>query len=504
MSKKVLIFEPYRIALKNVPLVYWLQATLDIGLITGLLYLNMMIKGIPFNTEYRILAILTILLMVIIYRGADVYSVSRSLVSRVLAIGSAWCMVLIIIISITFATKTSATYSREVYVLWFVTGFVAQLVSYLVVRVLVINTRHTPTPTLIIGTEKLAEQLWRSISQTPGIADDIVGFVAEGGTTKTDGERDIPILGDIDLLEKFVGDHKIKRVYLALPITSAQKLNPICSRLAALNVDIKWAQDIFGIGLKIHGVHDLAGLPVFSLSDTQVPLLDSQNSKFSNQIKRVIDLIIAMTLLIALSPIILISALLVVIFEGFPILYVSQRHISVKKTAKIYKYRTMVKDATSPKYRLAELYLKDGYLDIPLSSNVYTAIGRFLEKSQIVESLQLLNILKDGMSFVGNRPLPAENLTQLKQFTGWEERFSSPAGITGISQVVGKFNLTAEDRIELERMYSALYCSPTGNILVCDLLLIYYTLVFIITGVPLSKDRATKILVFSNHGKSLL
>jgi lipopolysaccharide/colanic/teichoic acid biosynthesis glycosyltransferase len=152
-------------------------------------------------------------------------------------------------------------------------------------------------------------------------------------------------------------------------------------------------------------------------------------------------------------------------------------------------------DALDPKYNLEARFMKDGYLDIPLECEVYTFIGRILERLQIVEALQFINIIFNDMSLIGNRPLPKKNIEMLKKFNGWEERFDSPAGITGISQVVGKLNLQARDRIELECLYSKSYLN--GNILMVDLLIVFYTVTFIFLGKSLKVEDARRLLLRS-------
>ena len=146
------------------------------------------------------------------------------------------------------------------------------------------------------------------------------------------------------------------------------------------------------------------------------------------------------------------AAVLILLTEGRPIFYISTRYIGLHRSARIIKFRTMVRDANSPGYRLKERFMRNGYLDIPIDCEVYTSIGRILERLQIVEMLQLINVLLDGMSLVGNRPLPKENLDLLAQFPSWEQRFASPAGITGISQIVGKVNLGPAQRLALESL----------------------------------------------------
>ena len=136
------------------------------------------------------------------------------------------------------------------------------------------------------------------------------------------------------------------------------------------------------------------------------------------------------------------------------------------------------------------------------SCNV-TGIGRILERTQLVETPQFLNILFDGMSFIGNRPLPEDNIKFLREYANWEARFESPSGITGISQVVGKIYLNPVSRLKIESMYSEVYNSPSGNILKCDAFILYYTIKFILTGIPLKFETAVKILTFANGGISL-
>ena len=228
---------------------------------------------------------------------------------------------------------------------------------------------------------------------------------------------------------------------------------------------------------------------------TEADLFQPEEIKLSNILKRVSDIFLAVAILTALLPVLFVAALMIRIFEGTPVFYVSRRFISLDKSATIYKFRTMVKDATSPKYQLRERFMRDGYLDIPLECEVYTSIGRFLERTQLVETLQLLNILFDRMSFVGNRPLPKDNIDLLRKFEGWQERFDSPAGITGISQIVGKYGLLPHQRLYLERLYSNVYKSAKGNIVLCDLYIIAYTVLLLLTGRYLSYDKAIAMLV---------
>lgn len=216
---------------------------------------------------------------------------------------------------------------------------------------------------------------------------------------------------------------------------------------------------------------------------------------FLHTLKRLFDLTLSFTILLSLFPVFILCALLILTFEGSPITYISKRLCSKGRIVNIYKFRTMVKDANHPSYKLKERFMRDGFLDIPLNCEVYTPIGRILERTQIVELLQIFNIIKNDMSFVGNRPLPLSNVELLKQYPGWERRFHSPTGICGISQIVGKFNLSPIDRLYLESMYSSVYNNPKGNIVLCDLLIIFYTTRLLLTGKYLDFNKAIELML---------
>ena len=206
-------------------------------------------------------------------------------------------------------------------------------------------------------------------------------------------------------------------------------------------------------------------------------LLRTMNYKI---IKKFEDILFSSIIILIFSPILLLCLIISLIIQGWPIFYVSKRMVGLNKEIKIYKFRTMVKDAKDAKYGLEEKYMKNGYLDIPLESEVYTKFGRILEKTQLVEVPQMFSVLFGSLSIVGNRPLPKKNIELLKSNHPdlWKDRFKSPAGITGVSQIVGKFALTSLERLELECLYSKVYME--GNILKADAYIFFSTIILLL------------------------
>ena len=214
--------------------------------------------------------------------------------------------------------------------------------------------------------------------------------------------------------------------------------------------------------------------------------------------KIVLDSLLVALIFILCIPVYVIVAFIIFITEGRPIFYKSKRHVSLTKSVSIIKFRSMVVDASSLKYDLQNNYLKEGFLNIPLEHEVYTPIGRFLERFQIVELPQLYNVIKNGMSIVGNRPLPLENIQQFEDNgLDYKKRFFSPSGLTGISQIVNKHNLTSKQRLNLENLYSKVYLE--GNVWLLDLKIITYTALYIIFKKELSYDDA--VLMLHDHLK---
>lgn len=175
--------------------------------------------------------------------------------------------------------------------------------------------------------------------------------------------------------------------------------------------------------------------------------------------KRITDILLASVLLIVLSPLFLTIAMLLKMEGKGPVFYISQRAGRGYKIFRFYKFRTMEHGADGKIRDLMHLnQYKTGkgplFLKLQNDPRV-TRLGAFLRKTSLDELPQLLNVLKGDMSIVGNRPLPlyeAQTLTT----SSWAERFTAPAGITGLWQVSkkAKFNMTSEERIGLDIDYS--------------------------------------------------
>lgn len=201
---------------------------------------------------------------------------------------------------------------------------------------------------------------------------------------------------------------------------------------------------------------------------------------FERIIKRAVDVTVSTVLLATLAVPLMLNVVVCWLLNGMPVFYRSVRKGQGGRSFQMFKFRSMVAPDRLDLEALSRQYMRDGFLDIPLESPVYTRWGRFMENTQIVELPQLLHVLTGRMSLVGNRPLPEENVRLLVKTFGTEamERFDSPMGITGPSQVVGKFNLSPHERLHLEMLYARLY--RRGGVLKADLYITWLTLKLVV------------------------
>jgi lipopolysaccharide/colanic/teichoic acid biosynthesis glycosyltransferase len=146
--------------------------------------------------------------------------------------------------------------------------------------------------------------------------------------------------------------------------------------------------------------------------------------------KRMIDLICSFLLILITSPIMLITAILIKLGDGGPVLYKQTRCTMGGKEFKILKFRSMRVDAE-----------KDGVARLASKKDDrITPIGRFIRAVRIDELPQLFNILKGEMSFIGPRPERPEIIAKYTEsMPEFVFRTKVKAGLAGYAQVYGKY-----------------------------------------------------------------
>jgi lipopolysaccharide/colanic/teichoic acid biosynthesis glycosyltransferase len=190
--------------------------------------------------------------------------------------------------------------------------------------------------------------------------------------------------------------------------------------------------------------------------------------------KTVFDILIALLTAVAWIPVLLLCCAGIWLLEGRPIFYASPRRVFGRRTIRLFKMRTMVRNAERIANRATVPIDGTRFLNIPLDSSLYTKIGRFIERFHFTELPQLAHVLRGEMSVVGNRPLPENVVAALRElYPSAEDRFRVPCGLTGPTQLVGREELADGQRLMLEIAYcEACRRSYSARL---DLLILWYT-----------------------------
>ena len=160
--------------------------------------------------------------------------------------------------------------------------------------------------------------------------------------------------------------------------------------------------------------------------------------------KRMIDILGSLILIVPAAPIMLITAIVIKLYDGGPVLYKQVRCTKDQREFYIMKFRSMRTDAE-----------KDGVARLASKNDDrITPVGRFIRKCRIDELPQLFNILKGDMSFIGPRPERPEIIAQyLEVMPEFALRMKVKAGLAGFAQIYGKYNTTPYDKLKLDLTY---------------------------------------------------
>lgn len=191
---------------------------------------------------------------------------------------------------------------------------------------------------------------------------------------------------------------------------------------------------------------------------------------YRNNLKRIIDVLVSIILLVILSPLFLIVGILIPLTSKGSVFFIQERVGEQLKAIKVLKFRTM----TNEKREV-------GNTPIIGRADGVTSIGYWLRKYKIDELPQLLSVLKGDLSLVGPRPsvrMQLEGMTELEK-----KRYNVKPGLTGLAQVSGNIHLSWKQRYEKDLEYISRIS------LVNDLKILFRTALLIIKGEEYFLDK---------------
>ncbi len=206
----------------------------------------------------------------------------------------------------------------------------------------------------------------------------------------------------------------------------------------------------FGVGIRVYimpKIPDILikGADQLHLFDTPILLTREYVLSVEQRMaKRIIDFVCAVLLCVIASPIMLLTAIAIKLYDRGPVLYKQVRCTRDMREFYILKFRSMRVDAE-----------KDGVARLASKNDDrITPVGRFIRMVRIDELPQLFNIVKGEMTFIGPRPERPEIIMQyITDMPEFIFRTKVKAGLAGYAQVYGKYNTTPYDKLKLDLFY---------------------------------------------------
>jgi exopolysaccharide biosynthesis polyprenyl glycosylphosphotransferase len=300
---------------------------------------------------------------------------------------------------------------------------------------------------LILGTNERARKFAHKIETTPELGYRFVGFI----DNKWKGNENLEkygwkLISNLKNFNAYIREYVVDEVVIALPMNSHYKeASKIFTACEEQGIVVRYLLDIF------NSKHAQSQTGYFE-GETLISQYTGAMKGWQVTIKRAMDIVLSAALLVILSPLFLITAIAIKLDSPGPVLYLQERIGLNKRRFRLYKFRTMVKDADKKQDELEVFNEVSGPVFKIKNDPRITKIGKFLRRTSIDELPQLINVLKGDMSIVGPRPLPVRDYKGFSQ--DWHRRrFSVFPGITCLWQVNGRSSIPFEKWIDLDLQY---------------------------------------------------
>ena len=300
--------------------------------------------------------------------------------------------------------------------------------------------------TLIIGTSAEARRL-AGILRAPATGYLPIGHVRTSGPAPS--PHGLTVLGEIDELDRLIQEHSVECVFVASTELTAEEVSRVAQAARPDRVEVRVLANLPQMLtsrlalLKVGPAIAVALRPV-RLSGRQAVM------------KRVLDLVVAVPVLVLSLPLWALFAVAIRLDSHGPVFFNQERVTKDGRVFRMHKFRTMRTDlhvsldTTTPFFKLH-------------SDPRLTRVGKFLRRFSLDELPQLWNVITGEMSLVGPRPLPADQVAANLDLM--RPRQAVPAGVTGWWQINGRSLVTPEEALRLDLFYIENW-SPTLDLYV--------------------------------------
>ena len=429
----------------DLPIVAFFKHLLDPFIIWSMLILTTWMYDEDFTSYYLVLVIITFFISTYIYERILIYRNWRK--GRLLAYMRdtvmGWLVIIAILIFLGYATKFHNQFSGKVLLTWFIATPLMLIASHITVRSIVTNlyNKGKLRSAIVIGANETSFTFIQHIAELPFLLIKYQGFFDERNSSRIAGDfgshleelTNPPIaatvtrpdnfgsrLGGLVDVVPYIQKHNIEIVFISLPMSSQPRIQKLMDELPDTTVSIYFLPDIYIFDLMQTRFEYIGDVPVVAMSESPFVGVDGV-------VKAASDFVLALLIIILLSPVMACIALAVKITSPGPVIFKQRRYGLNGEEIVVYKFRSMTVTEDGAKIEQA----KQNYQRL-------TKIGGFLRRTSLDELPQFFNVLQGRMSIVGPRPhAVAHNELYRKLIKGYMLRHKAKPGITGWAQVNG-------------------------------------------------------------------
>jgi Undecaprenyl-phosphate glucose phosphotransferase len=399
------------------------------------------------------------LLAMLAFQAADIYQVQafRGHEKQYMRLASAWSVVFLVVIGVSFFAKVGEMYSRVWLGSFYFSGLAALVVSrrllFLLVRKWTREGRLTRR-TVIVGGGDYGAHVIDELRRQEDSGVKVIGLFDDRGDDRSSaecaGERKLGTVGD---LVEFGRHTRVDLVIFSMPISAEGRILEMLKKLWVMPVDIRLAAHANKLRLRPRSYSYIGKVPVLDVIDR--PIAD-----WDVVMKWLFDKIIGGAMLLLALPLMALIAIAIKIESRGPVLFKQKRYGFNNDLIEVFKFRSMYADATDAGAN--RLVTKD--------DPRVTRVGRFIRKASLDELPQLFNVvIKGNLSLVGPRPHAVNAKAQARLYDeavdGYFARHRVKPGITGWAQINGWRGETDTDEKIQRRVEHDLYYIENWSVL---------------------------------------